>query len=137
MQKYQWKYYQSQELIPSPWDPPQENLFPLIPPLSRLWRSFVNHLTHQFNAFEQLEHLEHCWSLDKIGDEILLPSKAWQFPAYLGGGLLLTSDPNIWNTVNDQSQSCWHIYDPRTGQIIHFDTEEEVRTWIENRYYAS
>lgn len=34
-----------------------------------------------------------------------------------------------------QGQPYWAVYDPQTSQHHRFDTEQEVRIWIDQRYY--
>lgn len=45
------------------------------------------------------------------------------------------TEPHIWKTRSHGS-ACWHAYDPLTGDQADFGSEDDVRIWIEERYYA-
>ncbi|HEY9625057.1 MAG TPA: hypothetical protein V6C78_32320 [Crinalium sp.] len=60
-------------------------------------------------------------TLEKIGQELF---------QYLAGNPEL----RIHKTVNSQGMTYWRIYDPVTQRNITLSSEQEVRTWIENRY---
>jgi hypothetical protein len=45
------------------------------------------------------------------------------------------TEPHIWKT-RSHGHILWHTYDPDTGESADFASEDEVRIWIENRYYA-
>lgn len=40
----------------------------------------------------------------------------------------------IWQTCDRAGHSCWHVYDPMTGESQHFGDEADVRYWLESRY---
>ncbi|VXD17065.1 conserved hypothetical protein [Planktothrix serta PCC 8927] len=72
-------------------------------------------------------------------------SKAWgtgqnilktvkQITATLLSSLVLKPEPQIWQKKDAQGNIVWHTYDPITGYRALFDTEQEVRIWLENRY---
>lgn len=50
--------------------------------------------------------------------------------------LLGNSDPFIWQKTDRNGNTWWIINDPLTGTRFHAVSEEEVRAWIEQRYYA-
>lgn len=133
MQNRQWQQYQQLELIPSIIREPQGTEFAVTKPFKWLWRSLINQVTPRYNSPKTVEHLKKCWILDGTEEDSFLIENLWHFPSYATGGLLLTSDPNIWQTTNERGQPRWHIYEPKTGKISHWDTEEAVRTWLENR----
>lgn len=59
-------------------------------------------------------------------------SKAGQaFVEFLSSG----SDLRIW-TRQRNGHLIWHVYDPMTEQRQQFSSEEDLRSWLENRYYA-
>ena len=41
----------------------------------------------------------------------------------------------IWQLSPGTGNSNWNVYDPLTNKIYGFDTEAEVRIWLEQRYY--
>ncbi len=47
-----------------------------------------------------------------------------------GGG-----EPKIWQTLTQNGEMIWNVYDPKTRKTEQFMNEEDVRIWIEQRYY--
>ncbi|MGD2184240.1 hypothetical protein [Lusitaniella coriacea] len=45
------------------------------------------------------------------------------------------SEPKIYQTRNSQGKLSFKVYDPIARQSNHFESEEEVRIWLEQRYY--
>lgn len=41
-------------------------------------------------------------------------------------------EPRIW--ISDKTKGLFNAYDPRSGRMLHGATEQEVRTWLEDRY---
>ncbi|HLO47461.1 MAG TPA: hypothetical protein VK211_03445 [Kamptonema sp.] len=41
----------------------------------------------------------------------------------------------IWQTSDRYGKTLWHAYDPATGRSTSVATEDEMRVWIEQRYY--
>jgi hypothetical protein len=41
----------------------------------------------------------------------------------------------IWKSQTSTGAQLWHIYDPAIDQSICFQSEVEVRVWLEQRYY--
>ena len=46
-----------------------------------------------------------------------------------------TTEPRVQQRRDRIGQQYWHTFDPITGQTNYFETETEVRQWLENRYY--
>jgi len=44
------------------------------------------------------------------------------------------TEPKIWQKKDAHGNMIWQIYDPATGYQARFDTEQEVRIWLEKRY---
>ncbi|MCA1993165.1 MAG: hypothetical protein LDL41_14180, partial [Coleofasciculus sp. S288] len=42
----------------------------------------------------------------------------------------------IWTTTDHYGNTYWHAYDPVTGKSTHLSSEDEMRVWIERRYYT-
>lgn len=41
----------------------------------------------------------------------------------------------IWQRVDRNGQIWWYAYNPRTKRSSVFDSESEVRVWLEKQYY--
>lgn len=50
--------------------------------------------------------------------------------------LVLYSEPKIWKKTDAEGNIFWKTYDPMTGTTASFDTEHQVRVWLEERYNA-
>lgn len=50
--------------------------------------------------------------------------------------LVFYSEPKIWKKIDAEGNIFWKTYDPVTGMTAQFDTEQEVRIWLEERYNA-
>lgn len=50
--------------------------------------------------------------------------------------LISSSDPFIWQKTDRNGNTWWIIEDPLTGSRFHAVSEEEVRAWIDQHYYA-
>jgi hypothetical protein len=48
-----------------------------------------------------------------------------------------SNSPKIWYTAGDAGQMFWHVYDPRTQTRNVYRTEQEVREWLDRRYYEA
>lgn len=44
-------------------------------------------------------------------------------------------EPKIWQTQTQKGEIIWKVYDPKTRKAEQFMNEEDVRIWIEKRYY--
>ncbi|VXD23526.1 hypothetical protein [Planktothrix paucivesiculata] len=44
------------------------------------------------------------------------------------------TEPKIWQKKDADGNMIWQIYDPVTGYKARFDTEQEIRIWLEKRY---
>lgn len=50
--------------------------------------------------------------------------------------LVISNDElKIWQTRDWQGQIWWHAFDPKTGHSTYVATEDEMRVWLEKRYY--
>jgi hypothetical protein len=45
-------------------------------------------------------------------------------------------DVQIWQKPDRSGQSGWHGYDPISGDYVCFSSEDEIRSWLEQRYYT-
>ena len=44
------------------------------------------------------------------------------------------AEMRVWQTEDKIGRSLWKLYDPITGETFDFNSENEVRTWIEESY---
>jgi hypothetical protein len=67
---------------------------------------------------------------------ILLPlPRIWQS---LMNWIESSSELQVWQESDRHGCTCcWHAYDPMTGNHACFGSEEEIRIWIEQRYYTN
>lgn len=81
------------------------------------------------------ERLETIWSQESQPQDKALKlsglNKVWQrlLQFFVSGDEL-----RIWQT-QDHGKTWWHAYDSVTGRRTSVDSEEEMRSWIEQRYY--
>lgn len=59
--------------------------------------------------------------------------KIWQF---LVRHLRELPELRVWHTCDDEGNIWWNAYDPTTNRSIYSITEEQMRVWIEQRYYS-
>lgn len=45
-----------------------------------------------------------------------------------------SNELQVWQT-SDSGKTCWNAYDPATGRSLSLASENELRVWIEERYY--
>jgi hypothetical protein len=46
-----------------------------------------------------------------------------------------SNELRIWQSCDRFGNTWWHVYDPVTGKHSSVASEEELRIWIEKRYY--
>jgi hypothetical protein len=46
-----------------------------------------------------------------------------------------SSEPKIYQKYDRKGSLYFEVYDPTTHQISNFKTEQEVRIWLDQRYY--
>lgn len=95
--------------------------------------------SHSSNCQAELHRrqLEQLWQTPSA-----VPAKPWQPLRRLGRRLgtwlvkvLTTSDElRIW-VCETRDGMLWHAYDPVSGQTRQFTSENELRVWIDQRYY--
>lgn len=76
----------------------------------------------QLRRSEQVQRLR-CWLED-----------IWQPIARL---LNATTEPDVWKTYDEKGNPIWHAYDPLTGKDSEWICEDDLRVWLEQRYYQS
>lgn len=45
------------------------------------------------------------------------------------------TEPKVWQKCDRQGNIYWLVFNPITGFYSYFSSEQEVRIWIEERYY--
>jgi hypothetical protein len=63
-----------------------------------------------------------------------LALKLKEFGQQLLLALIGNTEPKIWTLTDSQGDIYWRVYDPNTQTFFVFNTEHEVRIWIEQRY---
>ena len=49
--------------------------------------------------------------------------------------IICRDELRLWQTSDRYGNTLWHAYDPATGRSTSAVTEDEMRIWIEQRYY--
>lgn len=49
--------------------------------------------------------------------------------------LVMNGEPKIEQKLDHQGNTYFRVYDPRTGMTFIFGSEQEVRFWLDQRYY--
>lgn len=98
----------------------------------------MNSYTHASQALlnQQRQHLEtlvqHPYST------VYEPSRVGQFAHRLGQMLLAWftsgSEPRIRKLIQGGTD-VWQVYDPATEKTLYFNHENEVRVWLDQRFY--
>lgn len=45
------------------------------------------------------------------------------------------TEPYVWKTYDQMGNPIWHAHDPVTGQESEWISEDDLRVWLEERYY--
>ncbi|HEY9866448.1 MAG TPA: hypothetical protein V6D21_19910 [Candidatus Obscuribacterales bacterium] len=67
-----------------------------------------------------------------LGQNIL--HRLQSITAIFVNALASQTEPKIWQKKDAEGNIIWQTYDPVTGDQARFDTEQEVRIWLEKRY---
>ncbi|MEA5464130.1 hypothetical protein [Leptothoe sp. PORK10 BA2] len=84
----------------------------------------------------QRRQLEQLWQ-PTPGQELRAASSHWLRTAgtWLVQALAVSNQPQIWTKETKQG-NLWCVHDPVNGAQHQFDSEEALRTWLEQRYNA-
>jgi hypothetical protein len=63
-----------------------------------------------------------------------LSSRCWESLTQL---FTRNTEPYIWQKRDRHGNLFWQLYDPSTNRSATFSSEDEVRIWLEERYYHS
>jgi len=76
-------------------------------------------------------------SISPIESQVHSPKFSFLFKqtiAFFLEHLSPNNDPVIWQKVDRNGYSHWIIYDPRTRHSARFDSETDVRAWLEKHF---
>jgi hypothetical protein len=138
MQHHQWERYQKLELIPKTVELGGNK--PALG-LGQAWKVLLNHLVHRMPPEKQTKYLEKCAELDETDfGEFRLFEQWQQFWSLVHQSweihlLPVRPEPQIWQGKGDNGKLYWFVYDPRTQQTSNWESEDEVRVWLEERFY--
>ncbi|MBD3883495.1 hypothetical protein IFO70_17135 [Phormidium tenue FACHB-886] len=83
-----------------------------------------------YQAYQQLELISSEKSTNKLSLGTRL-NNVWQsLISYLAG----SSEPHVWKTQAADG-SHWQVFDPIAQRKLTFDSEADVRVWLEERHY--
>ena len=46
------------------------------------------------------------------------------------------SEPKIWEKTDRFGKTYYQIFDPKSDRYLHFNSEAEVRCWLDRRFYV-
>jgi hypothetical protein len=87
-------------------------------------------LTDVFNP-----NLTECPDQSKVIDRSSLATTWNRVWDALATQIIGRSEPTVRQTRDRAGYLSWHVYDPTTGYSAHFSSEQEVRIWLDRRYY--
>jgi hypothetical protein len=67
--------------------------------------------------------------------QVGIASRIWQGLQTVMRAIAGSDEPQIRQLRDRNGQSVWRSYDPITGQTAYLNSEAEVRSWLEQRYY--
>lgn len=68
-------------------------------------------------------------------DKLSFNSLSSQLRKFLTNVLTFNTEPRVWQKHDRDGNLSWRVYDPCTNQYATFTSADEVRSWIEERYY--
>lgn len=74
-------------------------------------------------------------SLSRLMSAIVLKSKSFLSYAWKTISTLVSNEPQIRQRRNRFGQTYWQVYDPATNHSTSLSSEQEVRQWLEQRFY--
>lgn len=140
--KTQWQIYKELEQIPNGTFPPSANKLMIAFYQSKFWQNLVTQHYQDLSYPEKVEFLQHCLQLNNLDANVDKNKKfgLWQIIwAILNQPIHLpkpfsSQEPYVWTSCNHFGQLIWHIFDPKTGNTLELDSEEQVLVWLEKRH---
>ncbi|MBW4490705.1 MAG: hypothetical protein KME12_23270 [Trichocoleus desertorum ATA4-8-CV12] len=138
--KNQWQNYRDWKLIANLQPQRQTQDLRFSDRLAQIWRSLVDAGIKAFSDQEQTEHLNRCWSLDAPQGQPTNPFNIchllWlNVRQALSNQLITSEEPEIQQFSDRDGSQGWSVANPRTGQKTYLQSEDEVRVWLEERFY--
>ncbi|MBD1865352.1 MULTISPECIES: hypothetical protein [Trichocoleus] len=138
--KSQWQNYRDLELIANPRSQQQPQHLPFSDRLDRIWRSLIDAGIKAFSEQQQTEHLDRCWSLAAPQGQPTNPFNIcrllWlNIRQVLTNSRITSEEPEIQEISDRDGSYGWSVINPRTGQKTYLQSEDEVRVWLEERFY--
>lgn len=97
--------------------------------MERIWITSSQKLDpkewHSLNLLQRIQR-QSLFSIESI----IVVSKRW-----IQGRISPLSEPYIRVKKGRDSQSIWQVWDPHRQETLYLSSEEQVRTWLETRYY--
>jgi hypothetical protein len=95
-------------------------------------------MTNYTNPLER-KRLENLYNLPeqkqvKESKVVSLLNNLWQ---HIVTAITKRQEPQIWQSTDRYGNIWWHGYDPVTDSSVSRDSEDEMRVWLEERYYQS
>lgn len=90
---------------------------------------------HDCSDFNQNPVEAHANPLSRLMSEISLKSKSFLSYAWKAISAPVSSEPQVWQQRDRSGQTYWQVYDPETSRSASLSSEQEVRQWLEQRYY--
>ncbi|MBW4517726.1 MAG: hypothetical protein KME11_21185 [Timaviella obliquedivisa GSE-PSE-MK23-08B] len=91
-------------------------------------------MNNQENNFVSLEST--IFSQDSEQKMSKLVLKLSQALKFFFESMLKVDEPKIYRSRDKSGSSFWTVYDQVTGRRVFFDSEAEVRGWLDRRYYS-
>lgn len=83
--------------------------------------------------------IHHLLRFDGLDAEVPITpvnlSSAWHALSHrLSRWMFDGDEPKVWKKINRSGVTIWHVYDPVSNMHATFDSESEIRSWLEKRY---
>lgn len=86
--------------------------------------------------YSTIHHSSHHFHLEDLLHELatFTKSSASSLANAVTTFLVQPSEPRIHLRRSPQGHNDWEVFDPRSHETYYFDSEHEVRAWLERRY---
>jgi len=87
--------------------------------------SWQDYQTLEFTSSRHPRHSAPRFKLAQLND-------LWQnFLAFFA----VSSEPRVWQSQDAAGLLQWKAFDPLSGESVSYDSEAEMRSWLEERHY--
>ncbi|WP_017303434.1 hypothetical protein [Spirulina subsalsa] len=95
----------------------------------------MKNLSHALPLEKHHETIEHRPNkIVELWNNVVLPTLAKINQWFLTRSIR-SHEPQIKLVFDHQGHELWKVYDPITGRQFRFMSEQEVRVWLDQRYY--